>query len=225
VSHKVLNLRSILFWAFRYEIPLRLKGHSLGFRIGLLLASMHFIFFVSNVLYMIEHHEGRWHMFWILCEYIDFPVSLLLTKIILPVFFHGTPANDMHMATNASALWIFAVFYAVAGTVWYFFLPLLLERAAGKVAGTTWTITMAVIIMLIPIFAYWLQLLRFIGGEAKCFVPGLYSILPIVWMVLLVWLYFTSAKRKKVLWLLLLVPFVFFYFVQDLYYYITLMKR
>ena len=218
----MLNLRTILAKALRYEMPLRLKEHSWGFRIGLFLACLHFAFFVSNALYMIEHNEGRWHMFWILCGYADFPVSLLLTKVILPVLFRGGPLQDPFMATNASTLMVFALFYAVVGTAWYFCLPILLEKAGKKIAATALTLTAAVAIMLIPIFTHWLQLLRFIARDVKSLAPVFNSILPAIWTALLVWLFFATARKKSVLWLLLLTPFVFYYFVRDLYCYTML---
>jgi hypothetical protein len=118
-----------------------------------------------------------------------------------------------------SAMMTFLVFYAVAGSAWYFFLPVLLEKAGKRIAAGPGTFTIAVVIMIIPIFAHWLQFLRFVTGHTSLFAPGLYSILPMIWVGLLVWLYFASAGKKVVLWLLLLAPFVFFYFVRDLYYY------
>jgi hypothetical protein len=160
-------------------------------------------------------------MFWIFCAYADFPVSLLLTKIILPLFFRGGILYDPYMDRSMPAMMTFAIFYAVAGTTWYFFLPVLAEKAAKKIAASAWTTALVVMIMIIPIFAHWLQLLRFASHEAKCFVPGLYSILPAIWIILLAWLYFARARRKVTLWLLLLAPPVFFYFVRDLYYYVV----
>ncbi len=216
----MLNLRTILAKVLRYEIPLRLKERSWGFRIGLFLACLHFTFFVSNALYMIEHNEGRWHMFWILCGYADFPVSLLLTKVILPVLFPGGPLHlrDPFMATNASTLMVFALFYAVVGTAWYFALPILVHKASRKIATTTTGAVAVAAMMIIPIFAHWLQLLRFIGYDTKPVAIGLNSILPCVWTALLVWLFLTSARRKVLLWLFCLAPPVFYYLAQDLYY-------
>jgi hypothetical protein len=220
----MLNLRTILAKVLRYEIPLRLEKRSWGFRIGLFLACLHFAFFVSNTLYIIEHNEGRWHMFWILCGYIDFPASLLLSKIILPVFSHFFTNRDPYLVAvyNSPMFVIFSLFHILVGSAWYFALPVLLEKAGKKITATALTLTAAVAIMLIPIFTHWLQLLRFIAHDVKNFAPVFNSILPVIWTALLVWLFFATARKKSVLWLLLLTPFVFYYFVRDLYCYTML---
>ena len=204
---------------------LKLKKCSLGFKIGLFLAAVHFTLFTLNTVYMIVYHDPQWHMIWIMCDYTDFPVSLLLTQIILPLFFHGGIWYDQYLDRSMSAMVTFVTFYAVAGTTWYFFLPILLEKAGKRIAAGPGTFAIAVVLMIIPIFAHWLQFLRFATGETPLFAPGLYSILPAIWTGLLIWLYFAAAGKKTVLWLLLLAPFVFFYFVRDLYYYKTLVHR
>ena len=185
----------------------------------------HLLIFVLNTLYMVRHNEGRWHLYWILCGYVDFPVSLLLTQIILPVLFRGGPLHDPFMSTEASTLMVFALFYSVAGTAWYFWLPILIEKACRRIANTGWTFAAVVMLIIIPIFAHWLQLIRYVTGDTDCFVPGLYSILPAIWTAMLVWLYLVTRRRKAVLWLLILAPLVYFYFVRDLYYYMTLIRH
>ena len=224
-SPKALNRRGILTWAFRFDIMPWLKERSWGFKAGLILGGTHFLIFVLNTLYMVRHYEGRWHMFWILCGYVDFPVSLLLTKIILPVLYRGGPFRDPFMSTRASTLMVFSLFYAIIGTAWYFWLPILIEKVCKKIAKPGWTYGAVGTLMVMPILAHWFQLLRYVTGEAELFVPGLYSILPAVWTALLVWLYFATAGRKTVLWLLILAPLVYYYFVRDLYYYLTLTGR
>ena len=199
--------------------PSILNKYSWGFKIGLFLAASHFTIFTLNTIYMIVYNDPRWHMIWIMCDYIDFPVSLLLTQIILPLFFPGPIWYDPYLDRSLSAMMTFLAFYAVAGSAWYFFLPILLEKAGKRIAAGPGTFTLAVVLMIIPIFANWLQFLRFATGHTPLFAPGLYSILPAIWTGLFIWLYFASAGKKVVLWLLLLAPFVFFYFVRDLYYY------
>jgi hypothetical protein len=267
----VFNLRSILNRTLGYKIALWPKDSSWGFRIGLFLAGTHLCLFVSNTLDMIWHHEGRWHLYWILCGYIDFPVSLLLTKVILPVFFRGGSFKDPFMSMRISTLMVFAMFYSFVGTLWYFWLPLIMEKVGRKIAATGWTLGAVVLLIFLPILAHWLQLLRFATGNSKIFAPGLYGILSVVWTVLLIWLYLATRWRRapaavvrqqdagarlggsdasaavgatstlrsgngeaaaakdgsprRVLWLLLLSPFVYYYFVRDLYYYLTLVRR
>ncbi len=224
-GQKALNLRGVLTGAFRFDIMPWLKERSWGFRAGLFLGGAHFLIFVLNTLYMVRHNEWRWHLYWILCGYVDFPVSLLLTQIILPVLFHGGPFRDPFLSREASTLMVFSLFYAVVGTAWYFWLPILIEKVGRRIANPGWTFGGVVVLTIIPIFAHWLQLIRYVTGEADIFVPGLYSILPVIWTTLLVWLYFATARRKAVWWLLILAPFVYYYFVRDVYYYLTLTGR
>lgn len=208
-----------------FDVSTWLKSRSWGFRVGLFLASAHLLVFVLNVLDMIRLHDGRWHMFWIVCGYIDFPVSLLLTKVILPLCYHGGPFQDPFMSRYLLTRMVFITFYSIVGTAWYFLLPILIEKAVKQTATTARTVTASAVIMVIPIFAHWLQLLRFIPYSAKCFSPGLNSILPAIWTALLVWLCFATTKRKAAMCLLLLAPFVFYYFLHDVYYYTILLNH
>lgn len=68
-----------------------LQRRSAALQIGLVIGFAHLFFIVANVIGAIYYHEERWHMFWTLCGYLDFPVSLLLSEVILPVFSPTTP--------------------------------------------------------------------------------------------------------------------------------------
>jgi len=188
---------------------------------GLLLAAVHFFFMLMTIVYIISHHEGHWHMFWILSGYIDFPVTLLLSKVILPVFAPFFTHADPYMAAryNSPLFWIFSLFHVLVGSVWYFALPLLIHKASKRITVTTAGALAAAAMMVIPIPSKWLQLLRFFGNDTAPTAIGLNSVLPCVWMVLLVWLFLTNSKRKAMLWLLCLAPPVFYYLIQDIYYY------
>ena len=164
-------------------------------------------------------------MFWILCGYADFPVSLLLTEIILPVFFRGGLFYDPFLDRTILTMMVFATFYAVVGTAWYFFLPILVEKVTRKIAATVWATAAVIMIMIIPIFAHWLQLLQFISRDVGPTAIRLNCVLPGVWTALLIWLFFTNIRRKVLLWLLLLAPPVFYYLAHDIYYYILWASR
>ena len=224
-GQKELNLRNILKWLFQRDIFPWLKGRSWGFKAGLLLAGLHLFLFLSNVLYMVWFNEGRWHLFWILCGYVDFPVSLLLTKIILPVYSRGFAYGEPFLSTRIPTLMVFTMFYSFVGTMWYFWLPILIEKACKRIATTGWAAGVAIVMMITPVLAHWLQLIRFVTANNYPFVPSLYSILPALWTVLLIGLFLATGRRKAVLWLLLLAPFVYYYFLRDLYYYITLTRH
>jgi hypothetical protein len=188
---------------------------------GLLIGLLHLLFMLANIAYMIHNSEGRWHMFWIICGYIDFPVSLLLSKVILPVFASFFTHADPYVAAryNSPLFWVFSLFHVLVGSAWYSALPFLIHKASKKITATTAGASIAAAIMIIPIPANWIQLLRFIGYDTAPTAIGLNSVLPCVWMVLLAWLFLTNSKRKAMLWLFCLAPLVFYYLIQDLYYY------
>jgi hypothetical protein len=191
---------------------------------GLLINLLHLLFMLANIAYMIHNSEGRWHMFWIICGYIDFPVSLLLSKVILPVFASFFTHTDPYMAAryNSPLFWVFSLFHTVVGSAWYFAMPLLIHKASKKITATTAGAFAAATIMIIPIPSNWLQLLRFVGYDTAPTAIGLNSVLPCLWTALLVWLFLTNNRQKVLLWLLCLSPLVFYYLVQDLYYYFFL---
>lgn len=198
-----------------------LERQSWAFQAGLLIGAVHMLFMLMNIIYIISHHEGQWHMFWIVCGYIDYPVSLLLPKVILPAFSHFFAAGDPYLASAYSLqlFLIFSLFHILVGSAWYFALPVLVHKASKKITATATGAWAAATMMIIPIPSHWLQLLRFIGGNTKQTAIGLNSVLPAVWIILFVWLFLTNVKRKTMLWLLCLVPPVFYYLILDLYYY------
>jgi hypothetical protein len=207
------------------QITAWLNARSWGCKIGLVLGLLHFLFIVWNIIYMISHSDGRWHMFWILCGYIDFPVSLLLSRIILPLYVTQLGIEAPYSAGGILMFATFSAFHVLLGSAWYVYLPILLEKLIKKIATGTVGAVIIVLLVVIPIFANWLQLLRFIPRHVHIFAPGVNSVLPALWVVLLVWLYLATSRRKPVLWLLCLSPFVFYYFLHDLYYYMMLTGR
>jgi hypothetical protein len=204
-----------------------LEKQSWAFQIGLLIGAAHMLFMIMTVVYIIRHHEGRWHMFWILCGYIDFPVSLLLPKVILPVLSPLFTHADPYLAAryNSPLFAVFSLFHILVGSGWYFALPILVHKASRKITATTAGAAAAAAMMIIPIPSNWLQLLRFIGNDTTSVAIGLNSILPCIWTVLLVWLFVANPRRKVLLWLFCLAPPVFYYLVRDLYYYTLLTSR
>ncbi len=198
-----------------------LARQSRAFQAGLLIGTVHMLLIVMNIIYMINHHEGRWHMFWILCGYIDYPVSLLLPKVILPIMSHLFTRGDPYLASGRSfqIFLIFSLFHVFLGSAWYFLLPILVHKISKKITDTTIGALTAATMMIIPIPSHWLQLLRFFSGNAGQTAIALNCVLPFIWIILFVRLFLTNFKRKAMLWLLCLVPPVFYYLVLDLYYY------
>jgi len=203
------------------KLNIRGKKLSLGLRIGLLLAAVHFFFISLSIIDMVRNGNEPWHMFWIFLGYVDFPLSMLLPVVILPIYKAAFGITLPYLTGGMLMFLTFTIFHLGLGSLWYLFLPVLLEKLSKKIATSTTGITLSILLMLLPIFSKWLQLLKFIGGSSSCFSPVINSFTPVFWTAFLVWLFLVNSRKKRVLWLLLLAPFVFFYFVHDLYYYIT----
>jgi hypothetical protein len=203
------------------------ERRSPAFKVGLILGSAHLFFVLFNVIDIIHRHEGRWTMFWVLCGYIDFPITLLLSKVILPVFSPFFVRGDPYLAAGRSLqlFLIFTLFHTLVGSGWYAALPVLISKAAAKIGSTKKAVVAAAVMMIIPIPSHWLQLLRFFGYDTAPTAIGLNSVLPVLWTILFVWLLVTNARRKVLLWLVCLAPFVFYYLAQDLYYYFVLARN
>jgi hypothetical protein len=204
----------------------RLQRRSAALQIGLVLGFTHLFFVVANVIGVIYYHEEQWPMFWTLCGYLDFPVSLLLSQVILPVFSPLITRYDPFLVSSHGLIFtIFLLFHTIIGSAWYCFLPVLVQKAARRITTTTAGAFAAGVLMTIPIFANWIQLLRFIGGNTSIIDVGLNSVLPAIWVVLFIWVFITNARRKRLCWLLCLAPAVFYYLIVDIYYYILRHSR
>jgi hypothetical protein len=203
-----------------------LQRHSPAFQAGLLIGLVHMLFILANVIGMIRYHEGQWNMFWIVCGYLDFPVSLLLSRVILPVIGFDPHLSNPYLAGARGPMFaIFLLFHTIIGSAWYFALPALVQKATERITTTTTGALAAAAMIIIPIPIHWLQLLRFFGRDTAPTAIGLNCILPGLWMVLFAWILLTNARRKVMLWLLCLVPPVFYYLVKDLYYYYVMLAR
>jgi len=191
---------------------------------GMVIGAAHLLLMLGNIVYIIQHHEGHWHMFWVLCGYVDFPASLLLSKAILPVLKPYLCYMDPYLEARYGLpfFWVFSLFHILVGSAWYAALPVLVHKISRAITATRIKAAAAATMMLIPIPANWIQLLRFFGRDTAPTAIGLNSVLPCVWMGLLVWLFITNPKRKAMLWLFCLAPPVFYYLAADLYYYFFL---
>ena len=206
------------------KLNIRGKKLSLGLRIGMLLAAVHFFFILISIIDMVHNGNEPWHMFWIFLGYVDFPVSILLPVVILPIYKAAFGITLPYLTGGMLMPLTFTIFHLGLGSLWYLFLPVILEKLSKKISTSVTGITLSILLMLLPIFSKWLQLLKFIGGSASCFSPAINSLAPIFWTAFLIWLFLVNSQKKRVLWLLLLSPFVFFYLVHDLYYYITFVR-
>jgi hypothetical protein len=194
------------------------KTASLGFKIGFILAVTYFFLIAFSIIYMLWKPGEPWHMFWVLLDYLDFPVSLLLTHVILWIYSAGFSISAPYLIGGPLMFITFCAFHLVVGTIWYFYLPILLEKVSRTIAiNVTGRITV-ILLMITPILSYWLQLAKFLPHNVPRFTPWTNSWLPVLWVALFIWLYSANSQRKRALWLLCLTPFVFSYLAYDLYY-------
>lgn len=200
----------------------RLRRMSYGFYIGFVLAVVHFLFIALSIFDMLRKPGEPWHMFWVFLGYVDFPVSLLLPFVIIPIISIFISFVDPYLTGGLLMFITFSGFHLVAGSSWYFCLPILLERFSKKISGKVVDRMIVILLIIIPVFTNWLQLIKFSFGKTYPFTPLINSYLPAMWIILFIWLFFISSRRKRVLWLLCLMPFVFFNLVNDLYYCIKL---
>lgn len=219
-----MRIRNSLEKKINVKLIIWFKAKSWGFKAGLVIAALHFLFIALNIADMIRNPDPGepWHMFWILLDYVDFPVSSLLHCVILPICLGSTSVLLPEYVGWLWAVTIPSIFHLTVGTMWYFYLPILLEKVSKKVATNTSGRVIAVLLMIIPVLSRWPQLLKFLDGSAYFFTPLTNSYMPVSWVALFIWLYFAGSRKKQVLWLLCLAPFVFFYLVHDVYYCIKL---
>ena len=189
-----------------------LKAKTWWFKSGLILAFLHVVF-MSWVIYITIEGSAQWQLVWILPEYVDFPISLLHRYIILAI--------KLDIFIDIIAL---GLFYLLVGTVWFFYLPILLGKISKKIATRTAGRVIAVVLMALPIFLSWLQIFRFYTAYDGLYyiITWTYYLICGLWVILSVWLLFVGSRRKVVLLLLCLTPLVFYYPIQDLYFYIKL---
>ena len=114
---------------------------------------------------------------------------------------------------------IFSLFHIVVGSAWYFALPILVHKVSKKITATTAGAWAAATMMIIPIPSHWLQLLRFFGGNTRPNTIGLNSVLPVCVDYFIHLAVYHKSQANGNLWLLCLMPAVFYYLVRNLSYY------
>lgn len=109
----------------------RSKGIRLSYKIGTFLALAHFTFFVIFVRNIIIFPDAQWELEWFTFLPIDFPISLLLfpLRAICPditVKFLSYPLSEIR------DFWLESILFGLFGTIWYFFLPILIAKIFRK---------------------------------------------------------------------------------------------
>jgi len=191
-----------------------LKTRSCSFRMGLIIAVLHFVFAAFVVLMIgVDGGGAQWQMGWCSLDSIDFPASFLLWHIVVPVvpnicfYFLPEPVDSL------SSFIVPAVFFIVVGSSWYFYLPIILEKISKKIADSKTGRIIAILLMLIPFFPTWIEIISY---EMNILLWIDY-LAPLIWTSLFIWLFFTESKRKRVLFLLCLMPIVSYNLFHYLY--------
>ena len=122
----------------------RFLKNPLSFKIGIFLAILH-LGYIGYMIISIITLEGaqlaQWEMSWILPGHLDFPLSLILGKVL----FYIIPEMDVDFLAilplpmgSLLYFWLPVIFHGVIGTVWYFFLPNIIHRLSALQSEKKW---------------------------------------------------------------------------------------
>ena len=98
---------------------------SLAKKIGVGIAAVHLAAFVLFALYLYLSTEGQARLLWTLWLPLDFPVSLVVIKgfdLISP---------DSHIGSFVR-MWLPYFVHGVLGTIWWFFIPVVIDSIFNK---------------------------------------------------------------------------------------------
>jgi hypothetical protein len=215
------------------KISLFLKTKSWWWKTGLILAIIHF-FFIG--LFVVEIGTGgadaQWQLVWILPDYIDFPVSILMWQIKAVV-------PDAHFYYDFCDLFCFppaplgdlrdfiipATFYLIIGTAWYFYLPRLIERIAGKIAVDRIGYLCITLLFIIPIISKWSEeIVLYLDDLPPAFTSKICGLWCFLWVGFFAWLLLGHSKKTRAMWLLFLGIFVFYQFFKETYMYFKFIR-
>jgi hypothetical protein len=89
-------------------------------------ASLHAAFVVWIVSVIYRGTEGDWPMCWLMCFWLDFPLSMILVGLVYGLRDLGVPHKLPWFKSPIADVNNFllpCLFFGLAGTVWWFFLP------------------------------------------------------------------------------------------------------
>lgn len=115
------------------KIFLSFMKKRLSFKIGIILAIGHLIYFVIFLREIIRHSDdGQWMFAWVSFWPIDFPISLLMVPALVlcpnvSFYFLPYPISELRYFILPSFI------HGVLGTTWYFFLPIWIANLKQKI--------------------------------------------------------------------------------------------
>jgi hypothetical protein len=105
----------------------------LNFKIGLMLGLFHFIFSIFVAIDIIRLSSGaQWQFLWFFPFLIDFPISLLYIFLLALPFPRSTLYFLPYPISHLRDFLLPFFFHSVLGTLWYFFLPIILANLINK---------------------------------------------------------------------------------------------
>lgn len=199
------------------------KGRRGDFWVGIFAAAVHAAIVGAFIFNLAHSARGHWQSRWLVCHFIDWPVSLLLKYVILPI------VPDLSMGGGFSAYPLGEVrdflvpgfFYLVLGSLWYFYLPGLLVRVSGRISTVLYCRVAAIFLMVSCVISSWFGILVWSDASRLYLSPFFNGSLCVVWVIVFIFLYFANSRKKVTLWLLFLVPFVFYNLCYDVYFYMS----
>ena len=99
------------------------KKKTLSFKIGLIIATVHFLMTLLFIIDLgLSSNEAQWELSWLIPYHFDFPASLCLRYMLLPL----TPGLDFYtLPEPLGDIYSFVVpslFHLLGGTLWYFYI-------------------------------------------------------------------------------------------------------
>jgi len=195
---------------------------------GFALAALHLLFILWIIIQIGFGDEAQWQFYWLMPGCVDFPVSLVFRYVILPI----VPNVNIDFLYILPGVWgqlryfiTPAAFYLSIGTLWYFYLPIIIDRLIKIITTDITGKVLLIMLVILPILSGWLQLTYWFNFDWFTSDIWVNSIICFLWIVLFGWLFVINSRKKPVLWLLCLLPFVFFYAIRDLFIYLKFLEH
>jgi hypothetical protein len=188
-----------------------LGNSKIAIRAGLTLGILHFclmLLFLINIYR--DTSDGQWFMVWLLPYYVDFPISAIFERLI------------WYITINVEFLppYFCGLGHLIAGSIWFFYIPIIINMCINRIATSKTSRILVGILSLLPMLTSWTYLLLEEWGNVYCDSFNKYTGydltscmeygLAVLYIVLLILAYNSNgSKKRQILWLLFLMPYVF----------------
>ena len=185
--------------------------------IGIVLAILHLgflAFIVARIIQINLSNEDAWSLLlWKSQYFVDLPISILWEYILYPLCPFGIEVAFIPDAVSSVKFFIAPLsFYAIVGTIWYFFFPSTLYAISKRISGDAKNNSIIIALMVIPFVPHWIRGII----NPNMIHMWYYYPLYVLWFVLLIFHFRKSKKNKWTLAPIILLPFLFWYSIDIL---------